>query len=410
MSFLRRLLDSVGEKFKPGQKWQRLYPVYEALDTFAYSTDAETSGRVHVRDAMDLKRIMITVVLALLPATFFGMYNTGLQTLRAVGDNVEWLSDGSWQGALHVWLGLPVSQDCWWACLLFGLICYLPLWLVTFAVGGFWEVLFACVRKHEINEGFLVTGMIFPLILPPAIPLWQVALAISFGVVIGKEVFGGVGKNIFNPALVGRAFLFFSYPADISGSSVWIAGAGHFDAVSGATALAVAQDGGLPAVQQQFGWSDAFLGFIPGSFGETSTLCCLIGALLLIVTGVASWRTMLGIVLGTTGMALLFNAIGSETNAMFALPFYWHFVIGGWAFGTAFMATDPVSSAFPGRGQFIYGLCIGLLVVAIRVLNPAFPEGMMMAILFMNMFAPLIDHFYISRNIRRREKRMAKIF
>jgi Na+-transporting NADH:ubiquinone oxidoreductase subunit B len=285
-----------------------------------------------------------------------------------------------------------------------GLVYYLPILVVTYVGGFIWEGLFAWKRGHEVNEGFFVTGILFSLTLPPTIPLWLVFLGISFGVVIGKEVFGGTGKNFLNPALVGRAFLFFAYPAYMSGDAVWAA----VDNFSGATSLIVAKlaDPAVGAVatldQAGIQWMDTFLGFTPGSIGETSTLAIMIGAVGLLLTRVASWRIMAGVVAGMVGSVLMFNAIGSDTNAMFALPWYWHLTIGGFAFGVVFMATDPVSAAMSDSGKWIYGIVIGFMVAMIRVVNPAYPEGMMLAILFGNLMAPTIDYFVLQANIRRR--------
>jgi Na+-transporting NADH:ubiquinone oxidoreductase subunit B len=273
--------------------------------------------------------------------------------------------------------------------------------IATFVIGGHVEVIFAILRKHEINEGFLVTGFLFPLTLPPTIPLWQVALGITFGVVIAKEVFGGTGMNFLNVALTARAFLFFAYPAEISGDKVWIA-AEMLDGHSGATWLSAAAAQGSAAFTDVTWWQ-AFVGLIPGSMGETSALAALLGALILSLTGIGSWRIMLGVMLGTTVVVSLFNAVGSESNAFFDVPFYWHFVLGGWAFGAAFMATDPVTAAFTDKGRWVYGFGIGVMVALVRVVNPAYPEGMMLAILFMNMFAPFIDHFVVQANIKRRQ-------
>ena len=301
----------------------------------------------------------------------------------------------------HGWLiGLAAGYDpnSIWDCFWHGACYFLPIYVVTFAVGIAWEILFASVRGHEVNEGFFLTSILFALTMPPDIPLWQVALGISFGVVIGKEVFGGTGKNFLNPALVGRAFLFFAYPAELSGDTVWTA----VDGFSGATALSLGAAGGLEAITQQLSWTQAFLGQMQGSIGEVSTLAILLGAALLLWTGVASWRIMLGVVIGTAAMGLLFNSVGSDTNPMFALPFWWHFVIGGWAFGTVFMATDPVSAAMTDTGKLAFGILIGVMVMLIRVVNPAYPEGMMLAILFANIFAPLIDNFVMRANINRR--------
>jgi Na+-transporting NADH:ubiquinone oxidoreductase subunit B len=305
------------------------------------------------------------------------------------------------------WLGLPFDPASFAACCVHGGLYYLPVLIVTLAVGGGWEALFAIVRRHEINEGFLVTWMLFPLILPPTVPLWQVALGISFGVVFGKEIFGGTGFNVLNPALTARAFLFFAYPAELSGDRVWIAARTSADGVSGATWLARAAEQGAAVFEPALAWRDAFLGLMPGSMGETSALACLAGAVLLIATGIGSWRIMLSVALGTIGMSLLLNAVGSQTNPFFDVPFWWHFVLGGWAFGTVYMATDPVSAPAADSSRWVYGFLIGVLVVLIRVVNPAYPEGMMLAILLMNVFAPVIDHFAVQANVRRRRARYA---
>jgi Na+-transporting NADH:ubiquinone oxidoreductase subunit B len=282
-----------------------------------------------------------------------------------------------------------------------GALYFLPIYIVTLAVGGIWEVLFATVRGHEVNEGFLVSSMLYTLIMPPDMPLWQVALGISFGIVIGKEVFGGTGKNFLNPALTGRAFLYFAYPASISGDSVWVA----VDGYTAATPLGLAADGGLDSVTQHYSWIQTFLGFEPGCLGETSTLAILLGAAFLLYTRVASYRIMGGVFAGMVLTSLLFNMIGSDTNHMFALPWYWHLTVGGFAFGMVYMATDPVSAAMTNTGRWVFGGLVGVMTVLIRVVNPAFPEGIMLAILFSNMFAPTIDYFVIQANIRRRVKR-----
>jgi Na+-transporting NADH:ubiquinone oxidoreductase subunit B len=291
--------------------------------------------------------------------------------------------------------------------MLHGLLYFVPVLITTLATGGFWEVLFAVKRGHEITEGFLVTAHLIPLVLPATIPLWQVVLGVSFGIVIGKEIFGGVGMNILNPALTVRAFLFFAYPAQISGDKCWIAAnTAASDSVSGATWLAKAAETGNEALAE-LSWVDAFIGTVPGSMGETSVLACLMGAGLLVMMQIGSWRTMVGITVGTGLTALMLNAVGSDTNPLFAVGPHWHFLLGGWAFGMVFMATDPVSSSFTDGGKLIYGFFIGVLVVLVRVVNPAYPEGMMLAILFMNMFAPFIDHFFVQANIKRRAARYA---
>ena len=406
MKALRDFLDKQEKLFHKGGKLEKLFPLWEANDTFLYTPGQVTRGASHVRDASDLKRIMITVVVALLPAVFMAMYNTGLQAARAISHGAAALDN--WQTAAMAALGMPVNDPAnLLACVVHGALYYLPVLVVTLAVGGNIEALFAIVRKHDINEGFLVTWMLFPLILPPTIPLWQVALGIAFGVLIGKEVFGGTGMNILNPALTARAFLFFAYPGEISGDKVWTAAQTSTDGYSGATWLAVGTEKGVQGIADGISWMDAFLGTIPGSMGETSALACLFGALVLIVSRVGSWRIMTSLVVGTFVASSLLNAIGSETNALLEVPFHWHIVLGGWAFGAVFMATDPVSGAHSLKGQYIYGFCIGVLAIFIRVLNPAFPEGMMLAILFMNVFAATIDHFVVQANIKRRKARYA---
>ncbi|VAX25176.1 Na(+)-translocating NADH-quinone reductase subunit B [hydrothermal vent metagenome] len=394
MKFLRNFLDNQEKHFKEGGKLERLFPLYEAVDTFLYTSGEVTHKASHVRDGLDLKRMMLMVIYALIPTIIMALYNTGYQANLAISglSNYE---PSSWQQQFFIWMGLSFDASSILSNIVLGALYFFPIYLVTVAVGGLWEVLFAIIRKHEINEGFFVTSMLFPLILPPDIPYWQVALGVSFGVVIGKEVFGGVGMNILNPALTGRAFLFFAYPAQISGDKVWIA----VDGLSQATPLAQLAD---TAMHLSYSWWDAFIGLIPGSMGETSTLAILIGALILIVTGIGSWRIMLSVLVGMVVMSLSFNWMGSSTNPMFAVTPIWHLVLGGFAFGTVFMATDPVTATITEQGKYYYGFFIGILVVLVRVVNPAFPEGMMLAILFMNVFAPIIDRFVIKSNIKRR--------
>ncbi|MCC6697271.1 MAG: NADH:ubiquinone reductase (Na(+)-transporting) subunit B [Candidatus Hydrogenedentes bacterium] len=407
MKFLRDMLDKQRPLFEKGGKFEKLHPLFEANETFLFTPGRVTDGPSHVRDGIDLKRMMTVVVVALLPCMAMAMYNTGYQANLAIeGGAAAW---AGWQTSVYEALGLPHSSSNFFACLIYGALFFLPIYIMTLAAGGFWEVLFAIVRKHEVNEGFLVTSALFPLVLPPTIPLWQVALGISFGVVLGKEIFGGTGMNIFNPALVARAFLFFAYPAQISGDFVWIAAKTSADGYSGATWLSrvAAEGGGVAVLRENLGWWDAFLGFEPGSMGETSALFCIFGAVVLIATGVGSWRTMAGCLLGSFVLSTLLNLVGSETNLAMNVPFYWHWVIGSFAFATVFMATDPVSSAFTDRGKWIYGAGIGVMGILVRVLNPAYPEGWMLAILFMNMFAPLIDHFIVKANIKRRLARSA---
>ena len=395
--WFRKFLDKQQPHFESGGKLAKLGAVYEMIDTFLYTPGKVTSEASHVRDGMDLKRMMSIVVVALVPCIFFAIYNTGLQANYAMGQIGSGALAG-WQGQILTLLGCQYDQFNIWDNLLHGAFYFIPVLVVTYTVGGFWEVIFASVRGHEINEGFLVTGMLFPLIMPPMIPLWQVAFGVSFGVVIAKEIFGGVGMNFLNPALAGRAFLFFAYPAQISGDTVWTA----VDGFSGATPLGAAALGGLPAVEKLVSFSDAFLGFIPGSMGETSALACLFGAFVLVITGIGSWRVMLSVLLGALSLSILFNIFGSVSNPMFSITPAWHLVLGGFAFGLVFMATDPVSGSMTQTGQWIYGAMIGMLVILVRVVNPAFPEGMMLAILFGNVFAPVIDHFVVKANIKRR--------
>ncbi len=396
MKALRNFLDKIRPHFTEGGKYARLYPLFEAADSFMYTPGEVTAGAPHVRDAIDLKRVMITVVIALLPCFFMAMWNTGYQAnsaMQLTGGSVE-----GWRGALLDILGYSGNPDRLLDNLLLGAAWFIPIYLVTNIVGGLWEALFCIVRRHELNEGFLVTGSLFPLICPPTLPLWQVALGISFGVVIGKEIFGGTGKNFLNPALTGRAFLFFAYPAQISGNAVWVAA----DGFSGATALSRAAEGGVQAVTAVSSWFDAFVGTIPGSMGETSVLACLFGAAVLVFTGIGSWRIMLSGLIGAVGLAILFQLVGSTTNPMFELGPLWHLALGGFAFGLVFMATDPVSGAMTEEGQWLYGLLIGTMCILIRVVNPAFPEGMMLAILFGNVFAPVIDQMVLKHHIKRR--------
>ncbi|MDT4291454.1 NADH:ubiquinone reductase (Na(+)-transporting) subunit B [Methylomonas sp. MO1] len=396
----RDILDSIEPHFTKGGKFEKYYGLYEMVDTFIYTPSDVTRGRTHVRDGNDLKRTMTFVVIATAFCILMAWYNTGYQANLAM-EKIGATEINNWRSIPMVLFGYNPYNP--FSCLVHGMLYFFPVYITTLAVGGIWEVLFATVRKHEVNEGFLVSSMLYTLILPPDIPLWQVALGISFGIVLGKEVFGGTGKNFLNPALTGRAFLFFAYPASISGDAVWVA----VDGYSGATALSLASAGGLEAIKESFSWIQAFLGFIPGSMGETSTLACMLGAAFLLYTRVASYRIMGGVLIGMIAMSTLLNIIGSTTNPMFAIPWYWHMVVGGFAFGTVFMATDPVSAAVTDTGRWIYGAMIGVMIIIIRVINPAFPEGVMLAILFSNMFAPLIDYFVVQANIRRRIKRHA---
>ena len=394
MRFIRDFFDKQEKHFIKGGKFEIFYPLYEVLDTFFYTSGKVTQNSTHIRDAIDLKRMMTIVIYALVPAVIMALYNTGLQANLALSVLEKASLDG-WRGSVISFLGTGFSANSILSNIVIGALYFFPVYIITFAVGIIWEIIFAIVRKHEVNEGFFVTSLLFPLILPPDIPLWQVAIGISFGVVIGKEVFGGTGMNILNPALTARAFLFFAYPAQISGDKVWVA----VDGLSRATPLAQFAD---PAMKVSASWWDAFIGIIPGSMGETSTLACIIGAIILIATGVGSWRIISSILVGMVGMSLFLNLMGSSTNPMFQVSPMWHLVMGGFAFGAVYMATDPVTAAMTEQGKYLYGLLIGILVVLVRVVNPAFPEGMMLAILFMNVFAPIIDRIFINANIKRR--------
>ena len=370
---LRKLLDSVEKTILGNDKLKKFHPLHDALDTFLYSKNTQTLHAPYVRDSIDLKRTMIIVVLALLPSFIFGTYNVGLQSPE-------------------------LSSSSFLECFIFGLYRVLPMYLVVFTVGGLFEGLFAVIRKHEINEGFLVTGFLIPLTMPPTVPLWMLAIATIFGVVIGKEIFGGTGYNIFNPALTARAFLFFAYPSKMSGNIPWIYPA---DGLSKATPLLETSSN----LQLSYSWSDMFFGFVPGSLGETSTLAVLIGAFILIITKIGSWRTMVATTLGMVLTSLLLNQIGKidGTGPMLDIKPMYHFVMGSFAFGMVFMATDPVSSAQTNTGRWYYGLLIGFMVVIIRCINPAYPEGMMLAILFANAFAPLFDYNVIQKHIKTRQ-------
>ncbi len=412
---LRPLLDRLGAPFGPGGRLERLWPLWDAPDTFLYTPGKTTAGPAHARDRLDMKRLMFVVVAALAGTVAMAFYNTGLQSNLAISHGAAPLP--GWRSALLEALGVGFSPESVLAAVVHGGLWYLPVLIVTFAVGGAWEMLFAVVRRHEVSEGFLVTGMLFPLILPPTVPLWQVALGISFGVVVGKEIFGGSGFNILNPALTARAFLFFAYPAEMSGDRIWIAADTSPDAVSGATWLARLSLAGPEALAEPFhpasgapvsAW-DAFLGLVPGSMGETSVLACLFGAVVLVATGIGSLRIMLAAAAGTLVMALGLNLLGSDTNPFFAVPFWWHYLLGGWAFGAVFMATEPVTAPSTNGARMGYGFLIGVLVVLIRVVNPAYPEGMMLSILLMNVFAPLLDHFALRANLRRRRLRASRI-
>ncbi|WP_170359418.1 NADH:ubiquinone reductase (Na(+)-transporting) subunit B [Ruegeria arenilitoris] len=398
---LRSFFDRIEPNFTKGGKYEKFFPIYEMVESFIYTPKTVTSVAPHARSYVDMKRIMTYVVIATIPCILWGMYNTGFQANSAIATLGPESATG-WRIAVLQALGISLDPSSIFSNVMHGLMYFLPIYIVTLVAGGTFEVIFATVRGHEVNEGFLVTSMLYTLIMPATAPLWQVALGIIFGVVIGKEVFGGTGKNFLNPALVGRAFLYFAYPASMSGDAVWT----PVDGFSGATALAVsAADGYQALAAEGITWWNAFFGSIQGSFGETSTLACMIGLAFLLMTKIANYRLIVGCLAGTIGFTLLLNLIGSDTNPMFAMPWYWHVVLGGYAFGLAFMVTEPVSASHTNMGRYIYGALIGVMVVMIRVVNPAFPEGMMLAILFGNVFAPLIDHFVVQANIKRRARR-----
>ncbi len=404
MKFVRNILDRLEPTFKEG-KLKRFYPFYEAIDTFFYTPGEVTHEASHIRDALDLKRMMSIVIVALLPCIFMAFYNTGRQANLAIAASEAVGPIEGWRTSVIGAIGCGYEADSIISNIVHGGLFFLPIYIVCMMAGGLCEGVFSVIRKHEINEGFLVTGMLLPLTLPPTIPLWQVALATCFGVVIGKEVFGGTGKNFLNPALTGRAFLYFSYASEISGEKVWTAA----DGFSGATPLGELANAkveqGMSVVTETVTMKQAFLGDMQGSMGETSTLACIIGAAILIATGIGCWRIMTAVVLGGLGLSTLFWAVGSESNALFAMPPCWHLVLGGFAFGCVFMATDPVSAAMTNTGKWIYGLLIGSMTILIRVINPAFPEGIMLAILFGNTMAPWIDYYVIQANIKRRKAR-----
>ena len=391
LGLLKKVLDKYRENFEEGGKLERLYPIYEATDTILFSTNEVTETGPHIRDSIDTKRVMILVVIPLLPLYFFGAINIGFQNSIAIG-----LERSNWE---NFWFGFSKI---------------LPIIIVTFTAGAFWELLFAVVRKHPLSEGFLVTCALIPLTMPAGIPLWQIVVATTFGIVIGKEIFGGVGMNIFNPALMARVFIFFTYPTKISGDKVWVLGP---DGYSGATALSIpASELNQDAFtllnnfgQFDYSWWNMFWGWIPGSIGETNKFLIIIGALFLAYIKIVNWRVMFGAVLGLVGTALLTNLVAPfSSNSMFTIPPHYHLVMGSFLFGTAFMATEPVTGCHTNQGRWIYGILFGSLTVIIRSINPAYPEGVMLSILFVNAFAALIDWFVIQANIKRRQARYAQ--
>ncbi|MGB5322599.1 NADH:ubiquinone reductase (Na(+)-transporting) subunit B [Lutimonas sp.] len=378
MNFLRKQLDKIKPHFDKGGKFEKYAPAFNGIDTFLFVPNHTTKHGAHIRDGIDLKRVMITVVIALLPALIFGMWNVGYQNM------------GDGHGFMDYFI--------------FGAIRFLPMIIVSYAVGLGIEFAYAVFRGHDVNEGYLVTGLLIPMIMPIDLPLWMLALSVVFAVILGKEAFGGTGMNILNPALVARAFALFSYAPYMSGNTVWVADS-VADGVSGETILGALAGGSII----DYSWYDMFMGYVPGSVGETSVLMILIGAALLLFSGIASWRIMISCLLGASLMGLLFNAIGSETNELLNFPWWQHLLAGGFAFGLVFMATDPVSAAQTTKGKWIYGFLIGIFAILIRVVNPTLPEGMMMAILLMNVFAPTIDHYVVEGNVKRRKKRLQKV-
>jgi len=396
MKSLNKFFLDLKPHFEDGGKYQRLYPLYEAFDSFLFSTTKSTPGAPHIRDGIDLKRIMITVIIALVPCTLMALWNTGYQTnlvLAELGVDPQ-----GWRGAVMQTIGVDPQSIL--SNMVHGALYFVPIYLVTVLAGSVWEALFNLIRGHEFSEAYLVTSLLLPLTLPPTIPLWQVAVGASFGVIFAKEVFGGVGKNFMNPALASRAFIYFAYPAQMTGDKVWTA----VDGVSSATPLAVLAQASPadPTASLDISWFQAFIGTIPGSMGETSTLACLLGAALLLITGIASWQIMLSMLIGAVVTVVGFNLVPGPENPLYAVPVHYQLVLGGFAFGLVFMATDPVSAAQTQAGKWAYGLLIGFLAILIRVANPAYPESVMLAILLGNIFAPLIDYVVIRANIRRR--------
>ena len=397
---LRSYFNSIEPHFERGGKYEKYYPIFEMVETIFFTSNTVTKVAPHARSFVDIKRVMTYVVISTIPCILWALYNTGFQTntaLASVGSNGEI----GWRIALLKLIGLGLDPESLLSNISHGLLYFLPIYLTTLIAGGICEVTFATIRGHEVNEGFLVSSMLFALTLPASTPLWQVALGIAFGVVVGKEVFGGTGKNFLNPALTGRAFLYFAYPAYMSGDSIWT----PVDGYSAATSLGISASEGYESLSNYgITWLDAFLGNIQGSLGETSTLAIGMGLVFLLMTKIANYRMIVGCLLGMIVFSSFLNWIGSDTNPMFSMPWYWHLVIGSYAFGLVFMVTEPVSASHTNMGRYIYGALIGFMVVMIRVLNPAFPEGMMLAILFGNIFAPLIDHFVVMANIKRRAK------
>ena len=382
MKFLRNFLDKLKPNFSEGGKFEKFSPVFNAFDTFLFTPNQVTSSGSHIRDGADLKRIMSTVIIALIPTLLFGAYNLGLQYSLQIG-----------------------GEYTFFDCFILGMEKILPMLIVSYGVGLTIEFIFCVFRGHEVSEGYLVTGILIPLVMPVNLPLWMLALSVAFCVIIGKEVFGGTGMNIFNPALMARAFLFFSYPTYMSGNAPWVIDADKVDAISGETILGSLSQN----MDIKYSVLDMFYGYVPGSIGETSFLAIMIGAFILIFSGVGSWKIILSGFLGGALMAIIFNVLGIEGNYLTNFPWYQHILVGGFAFGVVFMATDPTSAAQTEKGKYIYGGLIGILAIMIRVFNPAYPEGIMLAILFMNIFASTIDHYVVKSNVRKRLKRLKRV-
>ena len=397
---IRSYFNSIEPHFERGGKYEKYYPIFEMIETIFFTSNTVTKVAPHARSFVDMKRVMTYVVISTIPCVLWALYNTGFQTNSALA-SLGSIGETGWRISLLQMTGLGLDPQSLLSNITHGLLYFLPIYLTTLIAGGICEVTFATIRGHEVNEGFLVSSMLFALTLPASTPLWQVALGIAFGVVVGKEVFGGTGKNFLNPALTGRAFLYFAYPAYMSGDSIWT----PVDGYSAATSLGISASEGYESLSNYgITWMDAFLGNIQGSLGETSTLAIGIGLVFLLMTKIANYRMIVGCLLGMIIFSSFLNWVGSDTNPMFSMPWYWHLVIGSYAFGLVFMVTEPVSASHTNMGRYIYGALIGFMVVMIRVLNPAFPEGMMLAILFGNIFAPLIDHFVVMANIKRRAK------
>ena len=397
---IRSYFNSIEPHFERGGKYEKYYPIFEMIETIFFTSNTVTKVAPHARSFVDMKRVMTYVVISTIPCVLWALYNTGFQTNSALA-SLGSIGETGWRISLLQMTGLGLDPQSLLSNITHGLLYFLPIYLTTLIAGGICEVTFATIRGHEVNEGFLVSSMLFALTLPASTPLWQVALGIAFGVVVGKEVFGGTGKNFLNPALTGRAFLYFAYPAYMSGDSIWT----PVDGYSAATSLGISASEGYESLSNYgITWVDAFLGNIQGSLGETSTLAIGMGLVFLLMTKIANYRMIVGCLLGMIIFSSFLNWVGSDTNPMFSMPWYWHLVIGSYAFGLVFMVTEPVSASHTNMGRYIYGALIGFMVVMIRVLNPAFPEGMMLAILFGNIFAPLIDHFVVMANIKRRAK------